>query len=65
MEVESGNEKKQIRFIIVPMFIIDGVYTARLEKIAEAAPEGVVVKDYKTHLSYYRTQTSKAIFAIG
>ena len=23
MEVESGNEKKQIRFIIVPMFIID------------------------------------------
>ena len=45
--------------LLLPMFIIDGVYTARLEKIAEAAPEGVVVKDYKTHLSYYRTQTSK------
>ena len=44
--------------LLLPVFIIDGVYTAKLEKIAETAPEGVVVKDYKTHLSYYRTYTS-------
>lgn len=44
--------------LLLPIFIIDGVYTAKLETIAENAPEGVVVKDYKTHLSYYRTQTS-------
>ena len=44
--------------LLLPIFIIDGVYTAKLENIAETAPEGVVVKDYKTHLSYYRTQTS-------
>jgi hypothetical protein len=44
--------------LLLPMFIIDGVYTAKLDNLAETAPEGVVVKDYKTHLSYYRTQTS-------
>ena len=44
--------------LLLPVFIIDGVYTAKLEDIAENAPEGVVVKDYKTQLSYYRTQTS-------
>lgn len=44
--------------LLLPVFIIDGVYTAKLEQIAENAPEGVEVKDYKTQLSYYRTQTS-------
>ena len=44
--------------LLLPVFVIDGVYTAKLENLAETAPEGVVVKDYKTHLSYYRTYTS-------
>ena len=44
--------------LLLPVFIIDGVYTAKLENLAETAPAGVVVKDYKTHLSYYRTYTS-------
>ncbi|MBO5654489.1 MAG: hypothetical protein J6S32_00470, partial [Clostridia bacterium] len=44
--------------LLLPVCIIDGVYTAKLNDLAETAPEGVVVKDYKTHLSYYRTETS-------
>lgn len=45
--------------LLLPIFVIDGVYTARIEDIEASAPEGVVVKDYKTHLSYYRTYTSQ------
>ena len=44
--------------LLLPIFVIDGVYTAKLNDLAETAPEGVVVKDYKTHLAYYRTNTS-------
>ena len=44
--------------LLLPIFIIDGVYTAKLNDLAETSPEGVVVKDYKTHLAYYRTNTS-------
>ena len=46
--------------MLVPMFAIDAVYTAKLETLAEEAPEGVVVKDYTNQLSYYRTHTSGA-----
>ena len=46
--------------MLVPMFAIDAVYTAKLETLAAEAPEGVVVKDYTNQLSYYRTHTSGA-----
>ena len=46
--------------MLVPMFAIDAVYTAKLETLAAEAPEGVVVKDYTNQLSYYRTHTSAA-----
>ena len=46
--------------MLVPMFAIDAIYTAKLETLAAEAPEGVVVKDYTNQLSYYRTHTSDA-----
>lgn len=46
--------------MLVPMFAIDAIYTAKLETLAAEAPEGVVVKDYTNQLSYYRTHTSAA-----
>ena len=46
--------------MLVPMFAIDAIYTAKLETLAAEAPEGVVVKDYTNQLSYYRTHTSGA-----
>lgn len=46
--------------MLVPMFAIDAIYTAKLETLAKEAPEGVVVKDYTNLLSYYRTHTSAA-----
>lgn len=40
------------------MFVIDGVLGAKVAAIAENAPSGVVVQDYKSQLSYYRTVSS-------
>ena len=46
--------------LLVPMFAIDAIYTAKLETLATEVAEGVVVKDYNYQLSYYRTHTSAA-----
>ena len=46
--------------LLVPMFAIDAIYTAKLETLATEVAEGVVVKDYNYQLSYYRTHTSGA-----
>lgn len=40
------------------MFAMDAIFEAKVTEIAENAPEGVVVEDYKTQLSYYRTMTT-------
>jgi len=40
------------------MFIMDATLAAKIDGIAENAPQGVVVNDYKTQLSYYRTISS-------
>lgn len=46
--------------LLVPMFAIDAIYTAKIETLATEVAEGVVVKDYNYQLSYYRTHTSAA-----
>ena len=46
--------------LLVPMFAIDAIYTAKVDTLIAEAAEGVVVKDYKYQLSYYRTHTSAA-----
>lgn len=42
-------------------FIMDGVFQGKVAELQKNAPEGVVVEDYKTQLSYYRTFTSNAV----
>lgn len=37
---------------------MDAVFDAKIDKMRENAPEGVVIDDYKTQLSYYRTISS-------
>ena len=41
------------------MFVMDAVFSAKIDDIAASAPSGVTVSDYKTQLSYYRTVSSK------
>jgi len=40
------------------MFTMDAIFETKITEIQENAAEGVVVEDYKTQLSYYRTMTS-------
>ena len=51
-----------VAFILVvmlgSMFAIDTILDKGIQKVAENAPEGVVVKTYKNQLAYYRTTTS-------
>lgn len=46
-----------LAFILVIMlggtFLMDAVFDAKIDKIIENAPEGVVVQDYRSQLSYY------------
>ncbi len=44
--------------LLVPMFAIDAIYTAKIDELMTTAPAGTSVRDYKYQLSYYRTQTS-------
>lgn len=47
--------------LLVPVFVIDAVYSAKVDEIAIQAGElnsAIEVKDYKTQLSYYRYNSS-------
>ncbi len=44
--------------MLLTVVIIDSVYTKKIEALQAAAPEGVVVKDYKDQLSTYRNLSS-------
>jgi hypothetical protein len=46
--------------LLVPMFAIDAIYTSKIDAMIADAADGVVIKDYNYHLSYYRTHTSAA-----
>ncbi len=44
--------------MLVPVFVMDAVFTKQIDAIAASAPDGVKVESYKTQLSYYKTVTS-------
>ncbi len=44
--------------LLLPVFAIDAIYTAKVDELMVSAPVGTVVRDYKTQLSNYRMQTS-------
>lgn len=43
--------------LLVPVFVIDAVYTAKIDDLASSAPAGVTVEKYTSQLSYYHTNT--------
>ncbi len=43
--------------LIVPVFVIDAVFGAKVEQISADAAKGVVVEDYSYQLSYFHTKS--------
>lgn len=51
--------------MLLPMFVMDSVFTSKIGKLAAEAPEGVTVESYETLLSYYRRQSGDTTGANG
>ncbi len=51
--------------MLVPVFVIDAIFDAKVSAIQAEAASGVLVEDYSYQLSYYRTHTGENINANG
>ncbi len=51
--------------MMVPVFVIDSVFTAKIDELAANAPTGVTTSTYRDELSYYRMFTSSSSTSNG
>lgn len=51
--------------MLIPVFVIDSVFSKKIETIAASAPAGVTVNSYEYELGHYRTMSSDGGSATG